>query len=1124
MGSLYQKISIRIRFNLLIAGVMVVFTAVTVYFITSIGRVQMYHEYRQNIAQLEIEYLNLRKFEQNFLLRFQEDQAFFTTKENRYIDKHKQASNAFIEVQTKLSEHTIASDLHLEESFGKIATYEKRYDEIFEKLYTELHRRGANGSGSVGEMMVAANMAYTSANSQYLKEYNVKLMQISEKYLQNKDAEQYRNFLATFSQLNRFISSGLDPMYRFAESESIDTSKVDTMQISVNESVTRDYVKHVNNYKYHFSSVFKIDTEVGLSYKDGLQGELRAEIHKIDPELENVKMKIAEQLKNFTGRTMNSAYVFFALLLVGLILFIRQFSNSILRPVNQLKSYISPLSRGSLPDKLPDVDGQDEISEMTTYVNELISGLKQTTNFAADIGRGQFDTDYKPLSSDDVLGNSLIEMRQNLNQAKIDEEMRKREDDMRKWANEGLAKFNDILRQSSGNIQELSAIVIRELVHFLKANQGGVFVQNKDDKEIVLDLVAAYAYGQDKKRIKRIALGEGLVGTAAVEKETIYMTDIPENYITITSGLGGSKPRSLLIVPMKVEDEIFGIIEIASFNEFNSNEVEFAEKVSENIAASLSITRINSRTSELLEQSQRAAEQMAIQEEEMRRSFEELKQTQEESAKREAEMSSILTAINSSSLVIEINTKGYITAVNKELLDILKLDERDIVGKMHHDFVSSENEKSYSDFWYKLKNGDHQKSTERIRIGGREKWFGVTYTPIKDETGEVQKILSLATDLTETKELEFELREQAEAMQAQEEEMRQNLEELHSTQEEMAKKQEMLEKANVEAKAREQILKEAVNKANDQERELQLKIGELNSIKNQLEEEHDRMIELNSEIASQERETTVVFKSVDKNNMVAEFETDGTLISVNDLFLHRFGYTYRDVKNKHHRMFITEEDRKRPEYKQLWNNLRQGIPFENECKRVTKSGVVLFFKGIFTPIKNIHGQTYKILEILSDVTELKRTAAEHEGRMANINRTNVMVEIGKNQAIVSANTLFAESVGYSVETLLTMNYRDIISKEIMDTERYEHFWRDLKRGNITGGTWHFLSKEGTKLFFKGTFTPLRDPVGQIEKIMFMGLDVTDYVNQSLRLKELEEQIKATKNQNIDNEDSSEIKS
>ena len=160
---------------------------------------------------------------------------------------------------------------------------------------------------------------------------------------------------------------------------------------------------------------------------------------------------------------------------------------------------------------------------------------------------------------------------------------------------------------------------------------------------------------------------------------------LPKTYVTITSGLGGAVPKSLLIVPMIVEEEIIGVIELASFNELEKHEIEFVETLSENIASSLSITKINQRTAVLLEQSQRQAELMKVQEEEMRQNFEELQQVQEDSSRRSAEMAGILAAIDTSSLVIEIDISGKIISVNRGLLDMLDVPETaliDIVEKI----------------------------------------------------------------------------------------------------------------------------------------------------------------------------------------------------------------------------------------------------------------------------------------------------------------------------------------------------------------------------------------------------------------------------------------------------------
>lgn len=289
------------------------------------------------------------------------------------------------------------------------------------------------------------------------------------------------------------------------------------------------------------------------------------------------------------------------------------------------------------------IEGHDEIGQMFAVLNKLINRLKTLSNFSVEIGKGKFESELESLSEKDLLGNSLINMREELKKAAVEEEKRRLEDEKRNWATQGIAKFGDILRQNNDNMEELSYNVISELVQYLEANQGGLFlINNNNEDDLFIELIACHAYDRRKFLKKRIEMKEGLAGRCVQEKVSIYLTEIPEDYIYITSGLGGSNPRSLLLVPMLLNEEIFGVIEIASFKFFEDYQIDFVEKIGESIASTFSGVRINFKTTLLLEQTKQQAEEMQAQEEEMRQNLEELQATQEQSARREEELKKAL--------------------------------------------------------------------------------------------------------------------------------------------------------------------------------------------------------------------------------------------------------------------------------------------------------------------------------------------------------------------------------------------------------------------------------------------------------------------------------------------------
>ena len=269
--------------------------------------------------------------------------------------------------------------------------------------------------------------------------------------------------------------------------------------------------------------------------------------------------------------------------------------SSLVKPIKKFKKTLNELANGELPEiNLP--ERSDEIGQMATAINSLVKNLKILSNFSQEIGKGNYQSEFKPLSDKDILGNSLLRMREDLKNAALEDEKRKQEDERRNWSTQGIARFSEILREYSGDFNELSFQIISNLVKYIGANVGGLFLVYFDNTEKkYLELVASYAFDRKKYMKKQVLLGEGLAGRAFQEGETILLTDIPEDYINITSGLGEDKPRNLLIVPLKVNEEIHGVVELASLKEILPYQIEFTERICNNIASSLSALRLSSK-------------------------------------------------------------------------------------------------------------------------------------------------------------------------------------------------------------------------------------------------------------------------------------------------------------------------------------------------------------------------------------------------------------------------------------------------------------------------------------------------------------------------------------------------
>ena len=449
--------------------------------------------------------------------------------------------------------------------------------------------------------------------------------------------------------------------------------------------------------------------------------------------------------------------VLFLALLLALYYFVEQ---SLLLPLEKIKAFSENITEKAVKEILTD-DYPKEIREVMGQLQQISQNLDDATQFVVGVGRGDFQRGIGSLQEKQGLGRALIEMRDRLRVIATEESQRN-------WSINGIAKFSNLLRDTQHlDPQEASFGFIKNLVEYLKANQGAVYlIEDAQPKDKHIYMAAAYAYSRRKHLKKRIEIGEGLIGRCVVEEDVIYMDDLPSDYLIITSGLGQAMPKSLIIAPIIVNEQIFGAVEIASFQHLQEYEIDFVRTICQNFAATLSGMRSNLRTKQLLEASQRITKELQEKEEALQKRTEELVAAQQQLQEKILEVEqesvrtrSIVEAINKTNASLELDLEGRITDVNDIYLSLMEYSREELLGRRERELISKEEAESgrYQVMWESITAGAFNSGEfKRLSKSGKELWISGTYSPILDLHGKPYKIVQFAQFTTEQKEKELE--------------------------------------------------------------------------------------------------------------------------------------------------------------------------------------------------------------------------------------------------------------------------------------------------------------------------------------------------------------------------------
>jgi HAMP domain-containing protein/signal transduction histidine kinase/CheY-like chemotaxis protein len=262
--------------------------------------------------------------------------------------------------------------------------------------------------------------------------------------------------------------------------------------------------------------------------------------------------------------------------------------------------------------------------DLTDNVNQLAANLTTQVRAIAEVAtavtKGDLTRSIAVAAQGEVaaLKDNINEMIRNLRETTL----KNAEQD---WLKTNLAKFSRML-QGQKDLLTVGRLILSELAPVVSAQQAVFYMMDSSQKadEPYLKLLASYAYKERKNIDNRFKLGEGLVGQCALEKEKILLSNVPANYIQITSGLGESKPLNIIVLPIVFEGDVKAVMELASFDRFNPTHETFLDQLTESIGIVLNTIEANMRTEDLLKQSQSLARELQSQQEELQQTNAEL--------------------------------------------------------------------------------------------------------------------------------------------------------------------------------------------------------------------------------------------------------------------------------------------------------------------------------------------------------------------------------------------------------------------------------------------------------------------------------------------------------------------
>ena len=240
-----------------------------------------------------------------------------------------------------------------------------------------------------------------------------------------------------------------------------------------------------------------------------------------------------------------------------------------------------------------------------------------------------------------------------------------------------------------------------------------------------------------------------------------------------------------------------------------------------------------------------------------------------------------------------------------------------------------------------------------------------------------------------------------------------------------------------------------------------------------------------------------LLEAISRSQAVIEFNLDGTIITANDNFLSTVGYDLDEIQGQHHRMFVDDAYAASPEYKQFWNDLRDGQYAAAEFKRFGKGGKEIWIQASYNPVFDSNGEPFKVVKYATDVSEAKLQTADYSGQLQAISKSQAVIEFNLDGTIITANDNFLSTLGYDLDEVKGKHHQLFVDKEEATSPEYKQFWNELREGRYASGEFKRIDKSGEEIWIQASYNPILDLNGKPFKVVKYATDITAQKSESV---------------------------